>query len=37
VATVAAGVITGVAAGKTTVTAKCGDKVCKIAVTVSGS
>ena len=37
VATVAAGVITGVAAGKTTVTAKCGDKVCKVAVTVTAS
>lgn len=37
VATVSSGVITGVAAGKTTVTAKCGDKVCKIAVTVTGA
>ena len=37
VATVNAGVITGVAAGKTTVTAKCGDKVRKVAVTVTGS
>lgn len=37
VATVNAGVITGVAAGKTTVTAKCGDKVRKIAVTVTAS
>ena len=37
VATVSSGTITGVAAGKTTVTAKCGDKVRKIAVTVTAS